>query len=223
MSEFDQFAKSWHQPDGPMEALHRIHPIRMAFIEEFLPEKPIKILDAGCAGGLIALDLAAQGHQVTGVDLSNDLIEQARIKANEKDLNIQWISDSLESFTPQDNFDMVICSEVLEHIAEPMKVLSRLTSFLNPGGILIISTINRTLLGFLTAIVGAEYILNLVPKGTHRFNDLINSAQLIQSIEREGLSLKRLSGIGYNPLSKKAKLVRDTSVNYILAAENSSL
>jgi 2-polyprenyl-6-hydroxyphenyl methylase/3-demethylubiquinone-9 3-methyltransferase len=116
---------------------------------------------------------------------------------------------------------MVICSEVLEHISEPMKVLSRLTSFLNPGGILIISTINRTFLGFLFAIVGAEYLLNIVPKGTHRFENLISSNQLIQSIEREGLSLKRLSGIGYNPITKNAQLVRDTSVNFILAAENS--
>ena len=219
MSEFDQYASSWHQPDGPMGALHQIHPVRMAFIKPFLPKEPLRILDAGCAGGLISLDLAALGHQVTGIDLSLAMIQQAEIKSKEQDLSIDWIQSPIQSFQSEQNFDMIICSEVLEHIDEPLSALQHLISMLAPKGTLIVSTINRTLNAFISAIIGAEYLFNIVPKGTHRFDGLIDSRQLISFVEKEGLSLSRLSGISYNPLSKHAQLTRDTSVNFILAAK----
>lgn len=219
MNDFNQYAKTWHQPHGPMQALHHIHPIRMSFIQEFLSKPPLKILDAGCAGGLISLDLAKLGHQVTGVDLSPDLIEQARIKSDELKLNIQWVNCALESFEPNEKYDMVICSEVLEHVTDPLQITKRLISHLNPDGTIIISTINRTLTAFASAILGAEYLLQIIPKGTHRYDGFIDSKQLIYSIEETGLILKRLSGICYNPLTYSAQLTRDTSVNYILSAQ----
>ena len=217
MNQFDEHASRWLDPNGPMRSLHHIHVPRMKFIKQHLDDEALTILDGGCAAGLISLDLAKMGHHVTGIDQSAELIRIARNEAEKRELSIQFDACAIEQYQADVSYDMIILSEVLEHVEDHQQAIEHLSTYLKPGGKLIISTINRNLKSFLGAIVGAEYILNLVPKGTHRFRDFIQPSELINPLLGKKYQLTALSGIHYNPFTSRASLTRNVDINYIFA------
>tara|TARA_Y200000002_G_scaffold381460_1_gene395553 strand:- start:2966 stop:3634 length:669 start_codon:yes stop_codon:yes gene_type:complete len=217
MQDFNQFADDWLDPDGSQKALHRIHPLRMEFILKHIPKAPASIWDAGCAAGLIANDLAAINYDVYACDAAKELVKAARGRAKELGLNTQFKTQPIEKHRPSTPYQAIICSEVIEHVEEPNEILEHFDQCTEKDSVLVISTINRTFEAFIKAIVGAEYILNIIPKGTHRYEKLVTPSEIISPLQKMGWQLLDLTGIDYNPWTEKASLCRSVNINYILA------
>jgi 2-polyprenyl-6-hydroxyphenyl methylase/3-demethylubiquinone-9 3-methyltransferase len=217
VAKFEGGASGFWDPQGEFRPLHLLNPVRLGFIAARVPLGGRRALDVGCGGGLLAEGLARAGADVTAIDLAPGLIEVARLHAAEAQLAIDYRvlpAEELAAATPQ-GFDVVTCMEMLEHVPEPAQMLATLARLTRPGGELFVSTLNRNLRSFLTAIVGGEYLTRLIPRGTHEYERLIRPAELARWARAAGLTLNSLAGIELNPFTSQVTLSGDVGVNYL--------
>ena len=219
IEKFQSIASRWWDTESEFKPLHDINPLRSDYIEQRsngLKEK--RILDIGCGGGILAETLTQRGAKVTGIDMAEMSLKVAKMHLFESQLDIDYQLTTAEEFSENNaaTFDVVTCLEMLEHVPEPESVIAAAAKLLKPGGHLFFSTINRNPKSFALAIIGAEYLLNMVPKGTHDYKKLIKPSELASALRANELNLLDITGITYNPFTKKYKLSRDIDVNYIL-------
>lgn len=217
LAKFDAVAARFWDARGEFRPLHLLNPVRTQFIAERVALAQQRVLDVGCGGGLLAESLARAGARVTGIDLAPGMIEVARLHAAESVLSIDYrvaAAEDLAQAEPQ-SFDAITCMEMLEHVPEPAATVASLARLLRPGGALFVSTLNRNLKSFLLAIVGAEYLLRLIPRGTHEYERFIRPAELARWARAAGLTLKGTAGIELNPFTERVVLSADVSVNYL--------
>jgi 2-polyprenyl-6-hydroxyphenyl methylase/3-demethylubiquinone-9 3-methyltransferase len=224
LGKFDALAPRFWDPDGEFRPLHLLNPLRTSFIAERAPLAGARVLDVGCGGGLLCEALARAGAQVTGVDLAPGMIEVARLHAASQNLKIEYrVQDAQElSSTSPDAFDIVTCMELLEHVPQPAATTAALARLTRPGGALFVSTINRNLKSFLLAILAAEYVLRLIPRGTHQYERLIRPAELARWARAAGLAVRDIAGIDFSPFTRSARLTHDPAVNYLAHFERLS-
>ena len=217
LAKFDSGASGFWDPRGEFRPLHLLNPVRLGFISEQAGIPGRRILDVGCGGGLLAESLARAGATVTAIDLAPGMIEVARLHASGAGLAIDYRLAGAEELLREAPaaFDVVTCMEMLEHVPEPAAMVRTLAGLTRPGGALIVSTLNRNLRTFLTAIVGGEYLLRLIPRGTHEYERLIRPSELAHWARAAGLNLERTAGITLNPFTDEVRLTRDVSVNYL--------
>jgi 2-polyprenyl-6-hydroxyphenyl methylase/3-demethylubiquinone-9 3-methyltransferase len=217
LAKFDALAARFWDIHGDFRPLHLLNPVRLQFVTARAPVAGRRVLDVGCGGGLLSEALARTGAQVCGIDLAPGMIEVARLHAAESGLAIDYRVASAEELAQQQpgHFHVVTCMEMLEHVPDPAAMTATLARLLAPGGALFVSTLNRNLKAFLLAIVGAEYILRLIPPGTHEYERLIRPAELARWARAAGLTLAELAGIEFNPLTGHVALSADVSVNYL--------
>ena len=216
--KFGRVSALWWDPKGPMHSLHDINPLRTRYISEGTPVTEQRVLDIGCGGGLLSESLAALGAQVTGIDLSEELIEVARMHASRAGLKIDYRHISAEQLADEApaSFDVVTCMEVLEHIPDPEAVVAACARLLKQGGHVFFSTINRNLKSFVFAIVGAEYILRLLPIGSHNYYRLIRPNELRAWAIRNGLLFVGSATVDYNPFTRRFSVLPQEDVSYMM-------
>jgi 2-polyprenyl-6-hydroxyphenyl methylase/3-demethylubiquinone-9 3-methyltransferase len=215
--KFDALAHEFWDPRGAFHPLHALNPVRVEYVAQRCALSQRRVLDIGCGGGLLAESLARHGAHVSGIDLAPSMIEVARLHAHESQLQVDYHLSSAEQFAQHwpGTFDVVTCMELIEHVPNPATLLGAVAKLLRPGGDLFFSTINRNLRSFLTAIVGAEYVMRLIPRGTHEYARLLRPAELAQLARAAGCTLLDISGLQYNPFSRSARLNHDAAVNYL--------
>lgn len=220
LAKFSELAHRWWDPEGEFRPLHRINPLRLDWIHGLCQLPAQRVLDVGCGGGILAESMARKGADVTGIDLASKALRVARLHALEaQTANIRYREVSAEALAKEQpaSFDMVSCMEMLEHVPDPASVVHACAELVKPGGWVFFSTINRSPKAFMQAIVGAEYLLNLLPRGTHEYAKLIRPSELAASCRSAGLDVQRSKGLEYNPLTQRYWLSSDTSVNYLFA------
>ena len=219
--KFNKIAEEWWDPSGKFAPLHKINPLRANYISDRTEIKNKQILDVACGGGLLAEALSLKGANLSGVDISDVAIHTAENHAKKENINIEYILGEAENLLPEKNeyFDVVTCLEAIEHVPDPNQLVKTCSDLCNHNGDIFFSTINRNPKSFLFAIVGAEYILNLLPKGTHDYEKFIKPSELINMMENNGLEIKELTGMSYNPLTKNYWLGKNVDVNYLIHAK----
>ena len=225
VQKFDALAHEFWDARGAFRFLHVLNPVRVAYIAERVNLSQRRLLDVGCGGGLLAEALVRHGAHVTGIDMAPAMIEVARLHAHENQLAIDYELCSAEQYAGRASgpFDVITCMELIEHVANPRVTIAAMAQMLRPGGQLFISTINRNLRSFLLAIVGAEYLLKIIPRGTHEYARLLRPAELARLARAGELTLRDISGIEFNPFVRSARLTRDASVNYLAHFEREDL
>lgn len=220
IASFNQFGHAFWDKKGPYRALHHINPTRLKLIERYIQLQGARILDVGCGGGILSEAMAKKGAQVTGIDLSLSVLEAAREHASTQQLDLTYRQcDSTSLVTEGKTWQHVTCMEMLEHVVDPAAVIKDIAALLKPNGYAFFSTLNRTKKAHLAAIFGAEYVTNLVPRGTHDHHWFITPAELCNMVEHAGLEISGLYGMDYHPFINKAHLSRDLSINYFLVAQ----
>src|SRR5882724_7357692 len=219
-AKFDRLAARWWDTNGESRPLHDLNPARLNYIAERIRLRGAQVLDVGCGGGILSEALAAAGADVTGIDLAPRVLEVARLHLHESGQKVDYREISAEALAAEmpAMFDAITCMELLEHVPDPGSVISACAALLKPGGCLFLSTLNRTPAAFALAIVGAEYALNLLPRGTHHYAQFIRPSELAASLRGAGLELEDLSGLAYNPLMRRARILQSTQVNYLACA-----
>ncbi len=217
IAKFDAVAARFWDERGEFRPLHILNPVRANYVAARAPLQGARVLDVGCGGGLLAEALTRHGATVTAIDLAPAMIETARLHALESGLAIDYrVQDAAElAADPHARFDVVCCMEMLEHVPQPQAMLATLGQLLAPGGALFVSTLNRNLKSFLTAIVGAEYVLRLLPRGTHEYERFIRPSELAGWARASGLEVRHLAGLSYDPFRERSELTSDVSVNYL--------
>ena len=217
IKKFDDVAQVWWDPKGSMGTLHTINPLRTKFITDGLNLSGRKVLDVGCGGGILTEALARCGAQATGIDLSNESIEAAKVHARQQGLDIDYRYENIDETASKHagEFDAITCMEMLEHVPEPKKIIAACSRLLKPGGHAFFSTINRTPKAFVFVIFGGEYILRLLPRGTHSYRKLIRPSELKQWAQESGLDFRRLSSLIYNPFTRRFKVADVEDNNYM--------
>jgi 2-polyprenyl-6-hydroxyphenyl methylase/3-demethylubiquinone-9 3-methyltransferase len=212
--------------DGEFRPLHQINPLRLDWINSHCNLKDLQVLDVGCGGGILADAMARSGAMVTGIDLAAKSLKVAQLHALEAQTsNVQYREVSVEALAAQqpESFDVVTCMEMLEHVPDPASVVRACAALVKPGGWVFFSTLNRNAKSFLMAIVGAEYVLNLLPRGTHEYAKMIRPSELASFCRGAGLEVQQMRGLEYNPLTQRYWLSDDTSVNYMVATRRPAL
>ena len=219
IKKFGSMAERWWDPQGEFKTLHDINPLRLAFIQRYTDLNNQRIVDVGCGGGILTEALARQGADATGIDLSEELIDIADLHGLESGITVHYQKISAEELASQqpEGFDHVTCMEMLEHVPDPGSIIKSCAALVKPGGMVFFSTLNRKPKAYLLAIVAAEHILNMLPKGTHDYKTFIKPSELCQSARSCGLALQGMVGIEYNPFNKRFSLSKDIDVNYIAA------
>ena len=220
LDKFGALANRWWDPDGPQKALHALNPPRLEYVAERVPLAGATVLDVGCGGGLLSEALARRGAQVTAIDLAPELVKVARLHGLESGTQVDYRLQSVEALAAErpGTFDAITCMEMLEHVPDPAAIVSACATLLKPGGRLFLSTLNRTPAAFALAIVGAEYIARLLPKGTHQYRDFIKPSELAAWLRAAGLELEDVSGLMYEPWRNAARRISRTDVNYLACA-----
>jgi 2-polyprenyl-6-hydroxyphenyl methylase / 3-demethylubiquinone-9 3-methyltransferase len=218
LDKFETLSRGFWNPHGEFRPLHLLNPVRMQFIVERTRLAGIRVLDVGCGGGLLAETLARAGANVTAIDLAPGMIDVAREHAASSGLTIDYRVQSAESLGAAEPhaFHVVTCMELLEHVPDPQGMLVSLATLVRPGGQVFVSTIHRSLKAFLSAIVAAEYVLGLLPRGTHEYERLIRPSELARWGRGAELELAELAGLSFDPFSRRCNLTRDVSVNYLV-------
>lgn len=220
VSKFNALANRWWDASGEFRPLHDINPLRMDFIEERTNFSAGPLLDVGCGGGLLSEGLAHRGAKVTGIDMADAPLKVAQLHALEAGVTLDYQQITAEALaeTHPEHFHTVTCLEVLEHVPDFSSTVAACAAMTQPGGNLFFATINRNPKAYVMAVLGAEYVLNLLPKGTHEYSGFIKPAELAAAIRHAGLDLQDMRGMQYNPFTHRAKLNRDLDVNYIVHA-----
>lgn len=220
LDKFAALASRWWDPQGPQKPLHALNPVRLEYVAARAPLHGATVLDVGCGGGLLSEAMAVAGAKVTGIDLADDLVKVARLHALESGVDIDYRVQPVEALAAErpGAFDVVTCMEMLEHVPDPAAILRACATLLRPGGRLFVSTLNRTPAAFALAIVGAEYIAGLLPKGTHRYSEFIRPSELAAWLRAAGLQPEDVSGLMYEPWRNAARIIPRTDVNYLASA-----
>jgi len=218
LQKFSDLAHRWWDPESEFKPLHQLNPLRLEWIDSTARINGKKVIDIGCGGGILAESMAARGAQVTGVDLSEKALGVARLHLFESGQSVDYRHISAEDIAKEapGTFDVVTCMEMLEHVPNPASTIRACATLVKPGGQVFFSTLNRNLKAYLMAVVGAEYVLNLLPKGTHEYAKFIKPSELARYVREAGLDVEELVGMHYNPLSKVYSLGGDTDVNYLM-------
>ena len=218
VAKFDAVAHRFWDPDGELKPLHALNPMRAGFVAEHCRLEGAKVVDVGCGGGLLAEALVRRGARMSGIDLSGAMIEVARLHAEGAGLTIDYRQRSAESLVAEaaGSFDVVTCMEMLEHVPDPASMVGTLGALLRPGGDIFLSTLNRTPKAFAVAIVGAEYLARLLPRGTHEYAKLIRPSEIAAAARHHGLECLEIAGLDYNPITGFCTLTRDPSVNSLV-------
>lgn len=220
LDKFGALAQRWWDPEGPQKALHALNPARLGYVAARAPLKGACVLDVGCGAGLLSEAMAADGAQVTALDLAPELVKVARLHGLESGVKVDYRMQSVESLADEmpGQFDTITCMEMLEHVPDPGSIIKACATLLKPGGRLFLSTLNRTPAAFALAIVGAEYIARILPKGTHQYRDFIKPSEMGAWLRAAGLQLEDVSGLMYEPWRNSARVVSRTDVNYLACA-----
>lgn len=219
LDKFSALAHRWWDPNSEFKPLHDINPLRLGWIDSLAGIAGKQVVDVGCGGGILAESMAERGAQVTGIDLSDKALKVAKLHLLESGRQVEYLSIAAEAMAEQrpETYDVVTCMEMLEHVPEPASTVAACARMCKPGGWLFFSTLNRNPKSYLYAIVGAEYILNLLPKGTHDWAKFLKPAELSRLTRQAGLDMVEIKGMSYNLLSKTYTLGQDTDVNYLIA------
>lgn len=217
LAKFEQLAHRWWDRQGAFKTLHDINPLRCDYIDERVELRGKRVLDVGCGGGILSEEMAARGAVVTGLDASETVIKVARLRQLESGAGLEYLNLTAEELAHRGGpgFDVVTCMELLEHVPDPQSLVQACTRLTRPEGSIFFSTINRKAKAWLYGIVGAEYLLGLVPKGTHEYEKLIKPSELAAWARDAGLELLDLTGMSYNPLSGEARLCQSLDLNYL--------
>jgi len=220
LEKFSQLAHRWWDPTSEFKPLHDINPLRLKWIDDAAGLRGKRVLDVGCGGGILSEAMAACGAEVTGIDLSEPALKVAQLHLAESGLRVAYLNTPVEDLARREphSFDVVTCMEVLEHVPDPASQVQACARLLKPGGLAFFATINRNLKAFLFAIVGAEYLLHLLPRGTHEYAKLIRPSELSDWCRRAGLNVEAIIGMNYSPFTRAYSLTPDSAVNYILRA-----
>ena len=225
LTKFSSLAHRWWDVDGEFGPLHAINPLRLDWIDGIAPLNRQRVLDVGCGGGILADAMARKGADVLGIDLAEKSLKVAQLHALEagtSQITYRLVAAEALAAEMPDQFDVVTCMEMLEHVPDPASVVQACARLAKPGGWVFFSTINRNPKSFLMAILGAEYVLNLVPRGTHEYARLLRPSELARFCRDAGLDMQQSRGLQYNPISGRYRLSTDTSVNYMLATRKST-
>lgn len=219
IQKFSELAHRWWDPTSEFRPLHEINPLRLEWINAKVPLAGNRVIDIGCGGGILAESMARKGASVTGIDLSEKALKVADLHSLESGVNVRYKLIAAEAMAAEEagQYDVVTCMEMLEHVPDPAAIVQACAALVKPGGHIFMSTLNRNPKAYLFAVLGAEYILRLLPKGTHDYDKFITPAELSQFARSAGLDLNSMRGMGYNPLTKIYSLNHDTSVNYLVA------
>ena len=226
VNKFDELAAKWWDKDGEFRPLHQINPLRVDFIEERSSMEGKKVLDVGCGGGILAEALSELGANVTGIDASENTIGVAKSHSRSVGSDVVYIQNTIEEFIsshPNEKFDVITCLEMLEHVPSPNEIIKSCSNLLKDDGNIFFSTINRNPRSYLFAVIGAEYILNLLPKGTHDYEKFIKPSELAKWIREAGLNSKETIGLSYNPITGNYWLGKDIQVNYMVHAKKGNI
>jgi len=220
LDKFGALASRWWDPQGPQRPLHELNPARLGYVRDRLPLAGARVLDVGCGAGLLSEALAREGAQVTALDLAPELIDVAQLHLLESGLQVDYRLQSVEDLAAEApaSFDAITCMEMLEHVPDPAAVIRACAALLKPGGQLFVSTLNRTPAAFAVAIVGAEYVARLLPKGTHDYQQFIKPSELAAWLRAAGLQTADVSGLAYDPIRRKAWVGGPTAINYLACA-----
>ncbi|MCD6038664.1 MAG: ubiG [Gammaproteobacteria bacterium] len=221
IEKFSKLAADWWNPEGEMKTLHGINPLRLKYINEKISLKGKKVLDIGCGGGILSESMQTYGAEVTGIDLSEAALEIAKLHQEKNTTHVNYLLISAEEFATDHphQFDVITCLELLEHVPDPTSIIHAAAKLVRPGGHLFFSTVNRNIKSYLFAIVGAEYLLKILPKNTHDFAKFIRPSELAEWSRQAGLLVNDITGMSYNPFTKEYKLSSDVSVNYLMYLE----
>jgi 2-polyprenyl-6-hydroxyphenyl methylase/3-demethylubiquinone-9 3-methyltransferase len=221
IAKFEALASRWWDPNSEFKPLHDINPLRLNYVDQRAPLAGKLALDVGCGGGLLSEGMALRGAHVTGIDMGEAPLSVAKLHSLESGVKAEYRQITVEELADEQpgRYDIVTCLEMLEHVPQPQSVLNACARLLKPGGKLFVSTINRNPKSWLFAIVGAEYLLQLLPKGTHQWRKFIRPSEMADYLRTAGLDVRELTGMTYNPLTKHYRLGRDVDVNYLMYAE----
>ncbi len=224
LKKFSDLAHRWWDPAGAFRPLHEMNPVRLAWIEQKLALDGCSVVDVGCGGGLLAEAMGARGAKVLGIDLAGKPLQVARLHALESGASVEYRAVSAEDLARErpGQFDLVTCMEMLEHVPDPAQTIGACARLVRPGGQVFFSTINRNPKSFVFAIIGAEYLLRLLPRGTHEYARFLRPSELARGARAHGLEVGELAGMAYNPLTHHFSIVRDTSINYLVACRRPS-
>ena len=222
LAKFSDLAHRWWDPESEFRPLHQINPLRLEWINGLVPLEGIKVLDVGCGGGILTDAMARKGAQALGIDLATKSLKVAQLHALEAQTpNVQYREVAVEALAAEqpESFDVVTCMEMLEHVPDPSSIVRACARLVKPGGHVFFSTLNRNAKSFLFAIVGAEYVLKLLPRGTHEYAKFIRPSELARDCREAGLDWQHTRGMEYNPITRRYWMSNDTSVNYLVATQ----
>jgi len=224
ISKFEQLASRWWDQNSEFKPLHEINPLRLNYIDERAGLEGKKVLDVGCGGGILSESMAARGASVTGIDMGEAPLSVAKLHLLESGVEVDYRRIPVEQLAQEqpESYDIVTCMEMLEHVPDPSSVILACAKLAKPGGNLFFSTLNRNPKSYLFAIVGAEYILRMLPKGTHDYDKFIKPSELERWIRASGLNTTDIIGLNYNPLTQDYKLLPNVDVNYMVSAVKES-
>lgn len=220
INKFSALAHQWWCEDGEFHTLHQVNPLRLAFIQQFAGKlSGLNIADIGCGGGILTEALAKQNATVTGLDMADASLNVAKLHLLESNLSIRYLKQPVEQLACEEplSFDVVTCMEMLEHVPDPNSIIESCAKLCKENGWVFFSTLNRNLKSFVLSIVMAEYVMNMIPRGTHEYSKYIKPFELINSAHRHGLKIKKITGVHYNPLTRHLSLGGNADVNYIAA------